>query len=70
MGLAWTDRRTIAIDERLSGKDYLDTVIHEVLHVQNPKWPEITVEARAKEMAEILWKLGFRWVDIGKEKDS
>lgn len=63
-GLAWKDYRIIEIDERLTGKDYLETIIHEVAHVQFPKLPEITIEARAREMANILWGLGFRWVDI------
>ena len=63
-GLAWTDKRTIAIDKRLKGHRHLETVIHEVLHIQNPKWAEIMVQGKAKELADILWELGFRQVDI------
>ena len=63
-GLAWTDDRTIAIDKRLKGLDRLETIIHEVIHVQNPKWTEIMVEGKAKEMAVILWELGYRCVDL------
>lgn len=64
-GMAFNEKRVILLDERLSGKNYLETAIHEVLHIQNPKWNEITVEGRAKEIANILWELGFRSVDLG-----
>jgi len=63
-GLAWVDDRTIAIDKRLKGFDRMETIIHETMHIQNPKWPEIMVEGKAKEMAVILWELGYRWVDL------
>ncbi len=63
-GQAWTDHRIIEIDERVTGKEYLDVVIHEVTHCQNPKWPEIQVTARATELCNILWELGFRWCDL------
>lgn len=63
-GLAWTDKRTIAIDKRLKGMDRMETIIHEVIHVQNPKWPEIMVESKAAEIAKILWDLGYRHCDL------
>ena len=62
-GQAWKDHRIIEIDERLTGIDYLDTVIHEVMHVQQPDLPEKAVASNATEMARILWELGIRWVD-------
>jgi len=67
LGQAWTDNRVIEIDERITGKEYLDTVIHEVTHCQFPKMPEITVNARSTELANILWDLGFRWVDLSEK---
>jgi hypothetical protein len=67
VGLAYAEERVIILDPRLKGFEYLETAIHEVIHCQNPKWPEITVEARAKEMADILWTLGFRHCDNYKE---
>jgi len=63
-GLAWKEERTIAIDKRLKGLDELETIIHEIMHIQNPKWPEIMVEGKAKELALILWELGFRKCDL------
>jgi hypothetical protein len=62
-GMAWTDDRVIAIDRRLKGHEHLETIIHEIIHIQNPKWPEIMVEGKAKEIADILWELNFRQVD-------
>jgi hypothetical protein len=63
IGLAWKEERIIELDTRLKGFDFLSVAIHEILHVQNPKWSEIKVEGHAKEMAEILWLQGFRKVD-------
>lgn len=66
-GLAWPEDRTIAIDKRLKGLRKLDVLIHEITHVQNPKWPEIMVQGKATEMAKILWECGLRFVDLGEE---
>ena len=62
-GLAWPEDRTIAIDKRLKGQRKLEVIIHEIIHIQNPKWSEIMVEGKAKELADILWELNFREVD-------
>jgi hypothetical protein len=63
-GMAWVDDRVISIDKRLKGLNRLETIIHEIIHVQNPKWPEIMVEGKAKEMATIIWELGYRHCDL------
>jgi hypothetical protein len=63
-GQAWKDERIIEIDPRLKGLEYLETVIHEITHIQNPQWPEIKVQGHSKQTAEILWDLGFRKTDI------
>lgn len=64
-GLAWPEDRTIAIDKRLKGFRRLEIILHEAIHVQNPKWPEIMVEGKALELAKILWELNYREVDNG-----
>lgn len=64
-GLAWPEDRTIAIDKRLKGLRKLDVLVHEIIHIQNPKWPEIMVEGKATEIAKILWELNYREVDNG-----
>lgn len=63
-GLAWPENRTIAIDKRLRGERELNVIIHEVIHVQNPKWSEIMVEGKANELCKILWELGYRKCDL------
>lgn len=64
-GLAWPEDRVMAIDKRLKGLRKLDVLIHEIIHIQNPKWPEIMVESKATEIAKILWELNYREVDNG-----
>jgi len=64
VGLAWKEDRVIAIDKRLKGIQELETIIHEIEHIQNPEWSETKVTKIAKEKAQILWDLKFRKVDI------
>ncbi len=64
VGLAWKEDRVIAIDKRLKGIQELETIIHEIEHIQNPEWSETKVTKIAKEKAQILWDLNFRKVDI------
>lgn len=63
-GLSWVKERLIQVDSNVRGKDLLETLIHEILHCQNPKWPEIQVIGHSKEMTELLWEQGFRKVEI------
>ena len=63
-GLAYKEDREIIIDNRLKGQDLLETIIHEIQHVQFPKWGEHMVIGRSKELAELLWQQGFRKVDL------
>lgn len=62
-GLAWIPERLIEIDIRLKGIEHLEILIHELIHIQNPKWSEIKVKGHAKQLAEILWQQGYRRVD-------
>lgn len=55
MGLAYKKEREIHIDSRLNGKDLLNVMIHEIMHVQSPRWAEIKVEDYSKEMSDIIW---------------
>lgn len=62
LGLAYTENGEIHIDERLKGEEYLYVLIHEILHIQNPKWPEIKIIGHAKELANIIYSKNFRKV--------
>lgn len=63
MGLAHSDG-LVEVDPRQEAKDYLDTLIHELLHVIDPskEWSEATVERVANTLTYYLWKAGFRRV--------
>ena len=52
--------RKVLIDDRLRGRMRLETEIHEGLHQLFPDLCEETVTASARDMARILWALGYR----------
>jgi hypothetical protein len=60
VGQAYSDARVIEIDPRQRSKNYLDTLIHEMLHVYNPDWSENKVTTTANEMTDIIWKKNYR----------
>ena len=64
IGLAYKEDGIIHIDERLKGIEHLQTLIHEVAHIQNPKWSEIKVEGHSAEIAKILWENNYRKIDV------
>ena len=60
VGQAYTDARIIEVDPRQRSKNYLDTLIHEMLHVYNPEWSETKVTKTANEMTDIIWQKNYR----------
>ena len=60
LGLAWVGENKIEIDGRLKSKQYLNTLIHEMLHVYNPDWSESKVTKTANEMTDIIWSKNYR----------
>ena len=60
VGQAYTDARVIEVDPRQRSKNYLDTLIHEMLHVYNPDWSESKVTKTANEMTDIIWSKNYR----------
>jgi hypothetical protein len=65
-GLAYVDKRKIIIDSRLTGVELLETILHEIAHIQQPDLSEEAVLRYSKETAEILWKIGYHLTDSGK----
>lgn len=61
------DKGLIELDPRLLGKKHLSTLIHEMMHHQNPDWSETTVIQKSIEMAEVIWSQHYRRID-NKEK--
>ena len=60
LGLAWIGENKIEIDGRLKSKQYLNVLIHEMLHIYNPTWSETRVDQTATEMANIIWSENYR----------
>lgn len=59
-GLAFCETGVIHIDSRLKGQDHLETLVHEAMHIMQPKWSEIRVIGNSKELARVLWEQGYR----------
>lgn len=62
-GIADYDNKVIYLDERLSGKRKMDTLIHERIHHKHPNWPEEKVAYMASMLADFLWINDIRPVD-------
>ena len=52
--------RKVLIDQRLRGRARLETEIHEGLHQLFPDLAEETVSGAGRDLARILWSLGYR----------
>lgn len=61
-GIASSDG-IIEIDERLRSKKHLEVLIHEVLHILNPKDSENAIVKKSVTLTKILWKEGYRRID-------
>ncbi len=53
----------IEIDERLRGKKAMEILIHELLHLTNPKDDEKTIIRKSVTLTKVLWKEGYRKID-------
>lgn len=52
--------RKVLIDARLKGRARLETEIHEAIHQLFPDLAEETVCDAGRDLARILWALGYR----------
>ena len=59
LGLAWVGENKIELDGRLKSKQYLNTLIHEMLHIYNPTWPETRIDQTATEMCNVIWAKNY-----------
>jgi len=62
-GISYEELQHIELDTRLVGKSHLETVLHELAHLDNPEWSESKVTRISKRNANILWKMWYRRVD-------
>ena len=56
-------KREIRVRQVLRGKAKLETVIHEALHAQTWTRSEDDVRRSARELAALLWRIGYREVE-------
>jgi hypothetical protein len=70
-GLVENDSRTahkhIWINRKLKGKALLGALLHELLHIVEPRWSEASVLELEADLVKILWDLGYRSADLGDE---
>ena len=59
-GFALIEKNEIYIESRLNGKKYMDTLIHEKLHIMFPDWSETKVLNAARKLTVLLWDHSYR----------
>lgn len=60
LGQARFDKNLIEIDPRQPSREYLDTVLHEGLHLIFPELAERRVASVSRKLTRLVWKQGFR----------
>lgn len=60
MGQAWKGIGLIEIDPRQSSHSYLNTLIHEGLHMCFPDMSESKVSKTAYRLSSLVWRQNFR----------
>jgi hypothetical protein len=55
-----TPRRKIRLRKGMSERRHLEVLIHEVWHAADWSRDEAFVSESARDMAEILWRMGYR----------
>ena len=63
-GLADDEKNIITIDPRLRPKKHLEILIHEKLHLLEHGWSEKKVTKTARELRDLLWNAGYRFVKL------
>lgn len=62
MGQAIHGENVVEVDPRQHPREYLDTVIHEVLHLAHPDFSERQVCITSRKISTALWRLNYRRV--------
>lgn len=63
LGYAYLDKDVIEIDPRQKSKQYLDTLIHECLHILFPEESETSVADKAKTITDCIWRKNYRRIE-------
>ena len=59
-GWAYIDQNKIELYNGLKGKQHLNIILHEKLHLLFPDHEEKAIRKMAKEISNMLWKDGYR----------
>jgi len=59
-GIAYQEKNLIVVDPRQDSREYMNTLIHERLHLLYPKWTEATVIRTSNALTELLWDCNYR----------
>ena len=62
-GYAYPDKSLVEITPNLKPRQYLDTLIHEILHVMYPNDSESKISQNASTITHHIWKKGYRRID-------
>jgi len=60
LGYAYFDEQRIEIDPRQNSKEYLNTIIHECLHIYFPNLEEKYIIKIADDVTDIIWNRKYR----------
>jgi hypothetical protein len=60
LGYAYPDDGFIEIDPTQKPRQYLDTLIHEILHMMYPEDSETKISRNARTITHHIWKKGYR----------
>lgn len=60
LGQTFVFNKVIEIDPRQCQKEYLDTLVHEALHIVFPDLSERKVASTSRKISSTLWKMGYR----------
>jgi len=54
------DRYELYADPTQGPRDFLETIVHEAIHAEFSDAPEADVDRAGREIARLLWRLGYR----------
>lgn len=63
-GWAYTDCHRIELDPRMDERTLLEVASHEVGHIVLPEVEEGKIDLLGKQVADVLWRIGFRREDV------
>lgn len=63
LGYAYIGEDKVELDPTQKPRQYLDTLIHEILHLMYPEDSETKISRNAATITHHIWKKGYRRLD-------